>query len=93
MEIAAMDAVRTAICAVLHLDIVISFFVARLSDTLFTRLYGGGKLRNWFLFWWIVLAGLHVPVLVPAQDQCDPIYENPPCVPIASDVDCAVPSG
>ena len=24
-----------------------------------------------------------------AQSDCDPNYENPPCVPIASDVDCA----
>ncbi len=24
-----------------------------------------------------------------AQQKCDPNYENPPCVPIAKDVDCA----
>lgn len=26
-------------------------------------------------------------------EECDPNYENPPCVPIASDVDCAGGSG
>lgn len=25
--------------------------------------------------------------------ECDPNYENPPCVPVASDVDCAGGSG
>jgi len=23
------------------------------------------------------------------SEECDPNYENPPCVPVASDVDCA----
>lgn len=28
-----------------------------------------------------------------AAEECDPNYENPPCVPLDSDVDCAGGSG
>jgi len=46
-------------------------------------------MRNGFRFWWIMLCGFSVASPASTQDQCDPNYENPPCVPIASDVDCA----
>lgn len=39
---------------------------------------------------WVVFALMLLPVETLAQEgRCDPNYENPPCVPIASDVDCA----
>jgi hypothetical protein len=39
---------------------------------------------------WIAILSL-ISVAGPAstQEKCDPNYQNPPCVPIASDVDCA----
>ncbi|MGQ3191633.1 hypothetical protein [Neoaquamicrobium sediminum] len=37
----------------------------------------------------LLLAAVHTA----RAEECDPNYENPPCVPIASDVDCAGGSG
>lgn len=46
-------------------------------------------MQNGFRFWLVLVADLMVASPTSAQVQCDPNYENPPCVPIASDVDCA----
>ncbi|MEH6740792.1 MAG: hypothetical protein V7695_19935 [Sulfitobacter sp.] len=40
-------------------------------------------------FWIAMLSLLLVVSAASTQVQCDPNYQNPPCVPIASDVDCA----
>lgn len=40
-------------------------------------------------FWIIILSLLLLVSAASTQEKCDPNYENPPCVPIASDVDCA----
>lgn len=44
---------------------------------------------NMFRFWITILSLLLMVSAASTQETCDPNYQNPPCVPIASDVDCA----
>ncbi len=44
----------------------------------------GGRLLTLVVF---MIAGQSI------AQECDPNYENPPCVPIADDVDCASGNG